>query len=130
MYQIRIGCQLTYHAPTATPSVFILQPPAHPRQLLVREELEAMGAAITGEYHDGFGNRCQRVTLAAGETTVRYDAVAAVRGEADEIRAEARQVPLQDLPSQLLRYTLPSRYAETSCTRRWRAWPAPLRRCV
>lgn len=113
MYQVRIGCQLTYWAATATPSVFIVQPPAHPRQLLSREEMEAIGASLTGEYTDAFGNRCQRANLAPGETIIRYDAVATVPGEADEIRAGARQVPPQDLPAHLLRFTLPSRYAET-----------------
>jgi transglutaminase-like putative cysteine protease len=113
MYQVRIGCQLSYWAGAPTPSVFIVQPPPHPRQLLVRQEFEALGAAITGDYTDAFGNRCQRVTLAAGETVVRFDALASVPREADEIRAGARQVPPQELPSTLLRYTLPSRYAET-----------------
>jgi transglutaminase-like putative cysteine protease len=113
MYRVRIGCQLSYLAGAATPSVFIVQPPARPRQMLAAEELELVGAALGGEYQDAFGNRCQRVTLAAGENSVRFDALAAVPAEADEVRPGARQVPLQEVPAQLLRYTLPSRYAET-----------------
>lgn len=113
MYQIRIGCQLNYFVPATTPSVFIVQPPPHPRQLLSREHFEAVGAATTGAYVDGFGNRCQRVSLAAGEATVRYDALATVPREADAYRPDARSIPPQELPSELLRFTLPSRYAET-----------------
>jgi transglutaminase-like putative cysteine protease len=113
MYQIHIGCQLTYFAHAAAPSVFIVQPPAHTRQLLAREEFEAAGAVMTGEYTDAFGNRCQRLTLGAGEAIVRYDALAMVPREAEASRPSARQVPLQELPSPLLRFTLPSRYAET-----------------
>src|SRR5579872_1950450 len=113
MYQIRIGCQLDYFAPTATPSVFIVQPTPHARQALLRESFDAAGAAVTGAYVDGFGNRCQRVTLSAGESLLRYDAVATVTGDADAFRPEARAIAPQDLPSELLRFTLPSRYAET-----------------
>ncbi|HEX3696819.1 MAG TPA: transglutaminase family protein [Polyangia bacterium] len=113
MYQIRIGCQLNYFAPTATPSVFIVQPLPQPRQSLLRESFDTAGAAMTGAYVDGFGNRCQRVTLAAGDSVLRYDALASVSRDADAFRPEARAVPPQELPSELLRFTLPSRYAET-----------------
>jgi transglutaminase-like putative cysteine protease len=113
MYRIKIGCQLTYYAAAATPSVFIVQPPARPRQLLARDELETVGAAITGEYTDAFGNRCQRITLSAGQNVLRYDALAVVPPEPDLVRPAARQIPPQELPASLLRYTLPSRYAET-----------------
>jgi transglutaminase-like putative cysteine protease len=113
LYHLKIGCRLTYHARVATPSVFIVQPPAHPRQLLARQEFEAAGATLTGEYTDAFGNRCQRVTLPPGETVVRFDARAIVPATPDEWRPQARALPPQELPAPLLRYTLPSRYAET-----------------
>jgi transglutaminase-like putative cysteine protease len=113
MYRVRIGCQLHYVATAATPSVFIVQPPARPRQMLAGEELSVVGAALGDEYLDAFGNRCQRITLAAGENELRFDAHAVVPREADAVRAGARQVPVQELPASLLRYTLPSRYAET-----------------
>jgi transglutaminase-like putative cysteine protease len=120
MYRIRIGCQLDYFAAAATPSIFIVQPPVHPRQLILDETLEVTGAVVTGEYLDAFGNRCQRVTLAPGDVPgearaamLHYQATAIVPPAADEIRAEARAVPPHELPSALLRYTLPSRYAET-----------------
>jgi transglutaminase-like putative cysteine protease len=113
MYQLKIGCQLTYQARAFTPSVFIVQPPPQTRQLVAREEFEAAGAAMTGEYTDAFGNRCQRVTLPPGETVVRFDALAIVPPAPDEWRPQARAVPPQELPAHLLRFTLPSRYAET-----------------
>jgi transglutaminase-like putative cysteine protease len=113
MYQVRIGCQLQYFAAAETPSVFIVQPPAHPRQLLAAEAFDVGGAAITGAYVDSFGNRCQRLTMQPGEVTVRYDALAVVPADADEVRPGARQVPMPELPPHLLRFTLPSRYAET-----------------
>src|SRR5579862_5454880 len=91
MYQLRIGCQLNYVAASPTPSVFIVQPPAHPRQMLARQEFEASGAAVANGYTDAFGNRCQRVTLMPGETVVRFNALATVPDEPDEVRSAARQ---------------------------------------
>ena len=113
MYRIRIGCRLEYLASGPTPAVFIVQPPPHARQILSAETLTLEGAPLFEEYGDLFGNRCQRSTLPAGASVLRYEAVAVVPADADAARPGARQVPPQELPSRLLRYTLPSRYAET-----------------
>jgi transglutaminase-like putative cysteine protease len=114
MYRIQIGCRLEYLASGPTPAVFIVQPPLHPRQILGREVFCAEGAGlrVAEQFHDVFGNRCQRVTLPAGGCSVRYDALALVPGDADAVSPGARQVPADELPSHLLRYTLPSRYVE------------------
>lgn len=113
MRRVKIGCQLRYASISPTPAVFIVQPPAHPRQLIDRDQLLFLGTSPPVEHADGFGNRCQRVTLQPGDSQVRYEAVAAVPFEGDVVASEARQVPPEELPSSLLRYTLPSRYAET-----------------
>ena len=81
--------------------------------MLERETLRRTGAAATGEFVDSFGNRCQRVTLQPGDSQVRYEGLATVPPEGDAVVADARQIPPEELPPQLLRYTLPSRYAET-----------------
>ena len=113
MIRVKIGCELSYTAPGPTPGVFILQPPPHARQRLIREELNVAGGTPTGGYQDLFGNRCQRMTLAAGSNAIRYDALALVSDEADVQNPAARAVPPAELPSPFLRFTLPSRYAET-----------------
>jgi len=113
MYRIKIGCHLTYTSGAANPAVFVVQPPAHPRQMIERESLLLSGATPTGDYVDTFGNRCQRVTLQPGESLVRYEALASVPPDGDAVATDARQVPPEELPAHLLRYTLPSRYAET-----------------
>ena len=113
MYRITIGCQLEYVASTAQSAVFIVQPPAHPRQLVDNEVFALSGAKLTGSFVDHFGNRCQRVTLLPGHSGLRYEAQAVVPREADIVNSQARLVPPEELPDHLLRYTLPSRYAET-----------------
>jgi transglutaminase-like putative cysteine protease len=113
VYRIRIGCHLSYLTPAPNPAVFVVQPAAHPAQTLERERLHLSGAVATGEYLDGFGNRCQRLTLAPGESQIRYDAIATVPATADPVRPDALPVAPERLPASLLRFTLPSRYAET-----------------
>jgi transglutaminase-like putative cysteine protease len=113
MYRVKVGCQLSYATATATPAVFIVQPPPHTRHMVAREEFQVVTAAVTGDFVDHFGNRCQRVLFAPGENVIRYDALVTVTADLDPSRPLARQVPPQELPPALLRYTLPSRYAET-----------------
>lgn len=113
MLRVRIGCRLVYSSPASMPSVFLVQPTARAGQRLADESFTLTGATLGESYRDGFGNRCQRITLAPGTSSLVYDALAIVPAEADEVRARARQIPPQELPSELLRYTLPSRYAET-----------------
>ena len=113
MYRIHLGCQLDYTALAATPAVFLVQPPARPGQNAECEIMRFSGGVTRGEHIDGFGNRCQRVVLQPGRSTLRYDAVIAVSDLPDVVRADARAVPPDELPPQLLRYTLASRYCET-----------------
>jgi hypothetical protein len=113
MYRIRIGCQLGYGSTAVTPAVFIVKPAPQAGLMIAREALELTGALASGEYIDALGNRCQRVTLGPGASSISYQAIAAVSREPDAVRESARQIPPQDLPAHLLRYTLPSRYAES-----------------
>jgi transglutaminase-like putative cysteine protease len=113
VYRIRIGCHLSYLTPAPTPAVFVVQPAASPWQTIERERLHLSGAVATGEYIDAFANRCQRLTLAPGESQLRYEALALVPATADPVRPSARQISPERLPASLLRFTLPSRYAET-----------------
>ena len=113
MYRVKVGCQLSYSAMNITPAVFIVQPPPHTRHMLGREEFQTVTAVVTADFSDQFGNRCRRILFAPGENVIRYDAMVTVSPEADVVRPNARQIPTQELPTDLLRYTLPSRYCET-----------------
>jgi transglutaminase-like putative cysteine protease len=113
MYRIKIGCQLGYTTTAVNPAVFVVQPPAHPRQMIERESLRLSGATPSAEFQDTFGNRCQRIMLQPGDSQLRYEALATVPPDGDAVVSDARQVPPEELPPHLLRFTLPSRYAET-----------------
>jgi transglutaminase-like putative cysteine protease len=61
-------------------------------------------------YDDLYGNLCQRIIMPAGEQVFRYDAIAEVSGKPDEIVPDAVQHPVEELPDDVLIYTLPSRF--------------------
>jgi transglutaminase-like putative cysteine protease len=65
------------------------------------------------EYVDGFGNRCWRLTAPGGPLRVRYDAVVEVPDQPDLVVPDAPLVPVDELPSDTLVFTLPSRYVQS-----------------
>jgi transglutaminase-like putative cysteine protease len=62
------------------------------------------------EYADIYGNPVKRLMMAPGPLVLRYDAICAVPDEPDADASSAEQVPVEQLPGQLLHFTLPSRY--------------------
>ena len=69
-------------------------------------------AVPSTEYQDSFGNRCTRFVAPPG--TVRLKASATTRddGFPDQIVADANQAAVEDLPSEVIQFLLPSRYCE------------------
>ncbi len=113
MYRVKIGCSLGYETTAATPLVLMVHPATGPRQFLQREEFICEPLVPVGEFKDGFGNVCHRFTLPAGVSRIRYDAVAMVPEEPDAVAPGVKPMPMAELPAEVLRFTLPSRYAET-----------------
>ena len=64
------------------------------------------------EYHDSFGNRCTRFVAPAGTLRLKASAVTLDDGLPDEILPNAQQASVEDLPSEVLQFLLPSRYCE------------------
>jgi transglutaminase-like putative cysteine protease len=61
-------------------------------------------------YRDIYGNPCQRLLLPSGELVLRYDAIVEVADSWDEISSNEPQLPVEELPDDVLLYTLPSRF--------------------
>ncbi len=64
------------------------------------------------DYTDSFGNRCARFVAPAGHLRLTGNNVIDAEEHGDPIYADARQSPIEDLPSDALRFLLPSRYCE------------------
>jgi len=66
----------------------------------------------TSEYLDVFGNRCTRFITPAGAIRLSGMSVVEMEEVADPICAGAQQARVEDLPSEVLQFLLPSRYCE------------------
>jgi transglutaminase-like putative cysteine protease len=111
---IRVGFQLVYEFPQATPMVLVLNVHYTRASDLVRPDyiVVAPSVPITG-YRDTFGNWCSRLLAPAGRVTISADAVVRDTGLSDEIVPEAMQFPVDALPEDTLLFLLGSRYCET-----------------
>jgi len=66
----------------------------------------------TLEYRDSFGNRCSRFIAPAGHLRLSGTSMIDVDGSPDEAPVTAQQAPIEELPSDVLQFLLPSRYCE------------------
>jgi transglutaminase-like putative cysteine protease len=108
--QLRVGCEFRYLAEVDTPAVFQVQPSEAPPATVVRQGWEIDPATPRHGYTDMYGNDCQRLVLPPGESVLRYDALVTVPDATEEVDLDAPEVPVADLPDDVLVYTMPSRY--------------------
>lgn len=111
---IRIGFDITYASPQATPMVLMLS--VHPSR---RNDLVTPDALLTAPfvkcstYTDMFGNLCTRLVAPPGEIHLSADALVRDSGLPDPTTLDAPEIPVANLPSDVLAYLLGSRYCET-----------------
>ncbi|MGB8169997.1 MAG: transglutaminase family protein [Chthoniobacteraceae bacterium] len=110
---IRCGFELIYQAAGWTPAILNAQTRLDPWQRRVGEQMSFFPSVATYGYEDSHGNLVQRFSLPPGQTTVRHDTLIAVPPTTDDHWLIDQPVPVSDVPPQLLRYTLPSRYCDS-----------------
>ena len=66
-----------------------------------------------GFYRDSFGNVCGRLVAPAGGVTLRGSALVRDSGLPDVVVPTAQQLPIDQLPDDVLLYLMASRYCET-----------------
>src|SRR5277367_1239594 len=117
---IKTEYDIQFHLSRPTPMVAILH--LHPAlEPTVREGNELKVEHIdrdtktditASEYRDVFGNRCTRFITSAGAIRLSGSSVVEMEALADPINAHAQQSPVENLPSEVLQFLLPSRYCE------------------
>ena len=110
---VRVGCNLAYETTVQTPVLFVLKPRLEGRVLVMQERLSFGIGLPAYEFQDSHGNITYRSTFMPGRNEIRHDALVAVSSlpESREIQGHIR--PVGQLPFELLRYTLPSRYCDS-----------------
>src|SRR6266571_1575807 len=117
--EIKVGFEIAYAAVQPTPMVIMLS--IHPSRYsdivgtesIVAEPHIAGSHVPIGFYRDSFGNVCGRLVAPAGGVTLRGHALVRDSGLPDVVMPTAQQLPIDQLPDDVLQYLMPSRYCET-----------------
>jgi transglutaminase-like putative cysteine protease len=120
---IRVGYEIAFILPE--PAAMILMLYLHPSRTATTrkpDRLEVEPNLPVSEYIDGYGNRCGRVFVPAGRVVFRNEALVDDCGLPDLQVGNAPQHNVQDLPSDVLLYLLPSRYCEVDSELKDVAW--------
>jgi transglutaminase-like putative cysteine protease len=110
---IRLGYDIIFDIPRDVAMVALLN--VHPSRLSDLREpdrLKVEPAIDVDCYHDTFGNFCCRFLAPAGQIRLSNSTLIYDSGRPDEVNPAAREVPVQNLPHDVLRYLLSSRYCE------------------
>jgi transglutaminase-like putative cysteine protease len=108
--RVRVGCEFHYSAEVGTPAVFQVQPLAEAPVTVLTAATSIEPDSPVRSYADLYGNPCQRLVIPAGRSTFRYDALVEVPDATEDVDRTAPELAPDDLPDEVLIYTLPSRY--------------------
>lgn len=111
--RVRVGCSLGYQTPLPTPAIFVLKPRRENRVTIMEETLTFGIGQPACEFHDSHGNPAYRVMLMPGLNQVRHDAIVAISSQPDNREVRGPVPTVDQLPAEVLRYTLPSRYCDS-----------------
>jgi transglutaminase-like putative cysteine protease len=111
---IRLGYELAYEFPQATPMILNLNVHYSRTSDLVRPDTLITAPAVPiSMYRDSFGNWCTRTVAPPGRFTVTTDALIRDSGLPEPSFPYAFEHALESLPDETLAFLLPSRYCET-----------------
>jgi transglutaminase-like putative cysteine protease len=108
--RVSVGCRFTYSADIATPAIFQVQPAESDLFSVQSEAWSSTPEMTLRGYADLYGNPCTRVVLPPGDSTFSYAAEIDVPDATEAFDEAARELAPDDLPDDVLIYTLPSRY--------------------
>ena len=112
--EIKVGFEIAHAAVQATPMVIMLSiHPSRRADIIGTETIVAEPDVPIGFYRDSFGNICGRLVAPAGGVTLRGSALVRDSGLPDVIVPTAQQIPIDQLPDDVLLYLMASRYCET-----------------
>jgi len=90
--------------------MLVLRPPQEYHHHIVEERQTLTPQIPVSEYIDSFGNLIWRLVAPAGSYEIVYDALADVSPLPDPVLSALAKTPVENLPDNVLMYTLPSRH--------------------
>ena len=111
---IKIGFDIAFTAPQPTPIVVMLSVhPSRVADLVEPEFIVCDPPAPIHYYHDSFGNFCGRLVIPKGRLVLSNRATVRDSGLPDAVVPDAQQIPVENLPDDVILFLLASRYCET-----------------
>jgi transglutaminase-like putative cysteine protease len=107
---LRVGCEFKYEVSAPAAATVQVRPRSDSTHRLVTETWKTDPSVPVDEYADFYGNPVKRLVMPHGRLVLTYDAVVAVPNEPDADASQAPQSPVENVPGELLHFTLPSRY--------------------
>ncbi len=112
--KIRTGFDISFESVNPTPMILMLNVhPSRTYDILTPEVLNFEPEIPSRIYHDDFTNVCTRIIAPPGLLRVSADFTVRDSGDPDDVAPDAQQMPVEDLPDDLLIYLLGSRYCDT-----------------
>ncbi len=110
---VRVGCKVAYETSVPTPVLLVLKPRLEAKVLVMQEQLSFGIAQPAHEFQDSHGNITYRAMFMPGQNEIRHDALVAVSSLPETREISGPILPVARMPSEVLRYTLPSRYCDS-----------------
>ncbi len=110
---LRVGCELRYSCPEPAPALLMLKPRHDSHQSIRVESVHLDPDLIATEAEDDHGNVILRTVLKSGENLFCYDGLVSVPSAREDFAHADGAIPPDQLPAELLRYTMPSRYCDS-----------------
>jgi transglutaminase-like putative cysteine protease len=110
---IRLAYDIQFELPAEVAMVALLNVhPSRVHDLLEPDELQTEPKLDVTSYFDSFGNHCVRFVAPQGHLRLSSSTLIRQPDGPDEVNWSARQSAVGDLPNEILRYLLNSRYCE------------------
>jgi transglutaminase-like putative cysteine protease len=111
---IRYGFNIEISVAQTTPLITLLDVHDSRRAEIIRESPFLTRPDVpVSQYRDHFGNICRRMVAPAGQFSLALEGTIADSGESDFVDLSLPEVPIAQLPDDVLVYLLGSRYCET-----------------
>lgn len=112
--KIRAGYNIAFHCFQDTPMNLLLSVrPERMPDVIGEHKIKFSPEVAARDFIDMFGNICTRIVAPAGQIEISNDFLIADSGLPDEVAPGARQLPVAELPDDVLVYLLGSRYCDT-----------------
>jgi transglutaminase-like putative cysteine protease len=110
---LRLGYEIEFEilAPVAMVALLNVHP-SRVADLRVADKIHATPEVQMDSFIDSFGNRCSRFVAPQGKLRLTNSTLIYDSGVADLVSADAREIAVQELPPEILRYLYNSRYCE------------------